>query len=241
MRTVKEVSQLTGVSVRTLHHYDAIGLLTPSKVTEAGYRLYDDTALSRLRNILLFRELQFPLKEIKAILDSPSFDPSEALAQQIELLELQHQHIGELISYAREIQKKGVEKMDFQVFDKSELERYKTEAKAKWGDTKAYREYEDRHPNGHDGRETAGELMERLAGLGALRHLSPADPAVQEKIAALQAFITANYYTCSTEILAQLGQMYGEDPRFQKTIDHAGGEGTARFISQAIQVYCSRK
>ena len=93
MRTVNEVSKLTGVSVRTLHHYDAIGLLKPTEVTEAGYRLYDDTALSRLQNILLFRELQFPLKEIKAILDSSNFDPLEALAQQIELLELQYKHI----------------------------------------------------------------------------------------------------------------------------------------------------
>ena len=88
MRTVKEVSRLTGVSVRTLHHYDAIGLLKPTEVTRAGYRLYDDTALSRLQSILLFRELQFPLKEIKAILDSPDFDPEEALTQQIKLLEM---------------------------------------------------------------------------------------------------------------------------------------------------------
>ena len=78
MRTVNEVSKLTGVSVRTLHHYDAIGLLKPTEVTKAGYRLYDDTALSRLQSILLFRELQFPLKEIKTILDSTNFDPSEA-------------------------------------------------------------------------------------------------------------------------------------------------------------------
>ena len=125
MRTVNEVSKLTGVSVRTLHHYDAIGLLKPTEVTEAGYRLYDDTALSRLQNILLFRELQFPLKEIKAILDSSNFDPLEALAQQIELLELQYKHIGELISFAREIQKKGVREMNFHVFDKSEIEQYK--------------------------------------------------------------------------------------------------------------------
>ena len=75
MKTVKEVSRLTGVSVRTLHHYDAIGLLKPSKVTEAGYRLYDDKALQRLHNILLFRALQFPLKEIKALLDSPISTP----------------------------------------------------------------------------------------------------------------------------------------------------------------------
>ena len=110
MRTVKEISGLTGVSVRALHYYDSIGLLKPAKVTEAGYRLYDDAALARLQTILLFRELQFPLKEIKAILDSPDFDPSEALAQQIGLLELQYQHIGELISFAREIQEKGPEK-----------------------------------------------------------------------------------------------------------------------------------
>ena len=141
MRTVNEVSKLTGVSVRTLHHYDAIGLLKPTGVTKAGYRLYDDTALSRLQSILLFRELQFPLKEIKAILDSSSFDPLEALAQQIELLELQYKHIGELISFAREIQKKGVRQMDFHVFDKSEIEQYKAEARAKWGNTKAYQEY----------------------------------------------------------------------------------------------------
>lgn len=73
MQTVHEVSRLTGISVRALHHYDAIGLLKPSRVTEAGYRLYDGAALRRLQNILFFRELQFPLKEIKAILDNPEF------------------------------------------------------------------------------------------------------------------------------------------------------------------------
>ena len=75
MRTVKEVSECTGVSVRTLHHYDAIGLLKPAKVTQAGYRLYDDAALERLQSILLFRELQFSLKEIKAILDDRTSIP----------------------------------------------------------------------------------------------------------------------------------------------------------------------
>ena len=108
MRTVNEVSKITGVSVRTLHHYDAIGLLKPTRVTEAGYRMYDDAAISRLQSILLFRELQFPLKEIKTILDSPEFDCMEALTQQIELLELQYKRIGELLSFAREIKDKGV-------------------------------------------------------------------------------------------------------------------------------------
>ena len=79
MMTVSQVSELAGVSVRTLQYYDKIGLLEPSSVTEAGYRLYDDTALERLEQILLFRELEFPLKDIQAILDSPGFDREKAL------------------------------------------------------------------------------------------------------------------------------------------------------------------
>lgn len=210
MRTVNEVSKITGVSVRTLHHYDAIGLLKPTKVTEAGYRMYDDTAISRLRSILLFRELQFPLKEIKTILDIPNFDYMEALTQQIELLELQYKRIGELISFAREIKVKGVTTMSFEVFDKSEIEQYKAEAKAKWGDTQAYHDFEQRESARSDLKcnEIANRLMAMFAEIGNLRHLSPDENEVQEKIAALQKFITDNYYVCTDDILNGLGQMY---------------------------------
>lgn len=240
MRTVNEVSKITGVSVRTLHHYDAIGLLKPTKVTEAGYRMYDDTAISRLQSILLFRELQFPLKEIKSILDSPNFDPTEALTQQIELLELQYKRIGELISFAREIKDKGVNTMNFKIFDKSEIEQYKAEAKAKWGDTQAYKEYEQKSATQSDLKcdEIANRLMTIFVEIGTYRHLSPSAKEVQEKIAALQKFITVNYYVCTDEILSGLGQMYVGDERFKKNIDKAGGDGTAEFIRQAISVYC---
>ena len=122
MKTVKEVSRITGVSVRTLHHYDAIGLLKPTAVTEAGYRLYDDAALKRMQSILFFRELQFPLKDIKRILDAPDFDPMTALSQQVHLLEMQREHLEQLISHAREIQRTGVFSMDFSKFDTSEIE-----------------------------------------------------------------------------------------------------------------------
>ena len=239
MRTVNEVSKLTGVSVRTLHHYDAIGLLKPTEVTEARYRLYDDTALIRLQTILLFRELQFPLKEIKAILDSPTFDPSEALTQQIELLELQHKHIGELISFAREIQKKGVSKMDFRIFDKSEIEQYKAEAKAKWGDTKEYQEFSQKQKNGQDFSKTTWQLMNLFSELGTYKQLPPADKAVQKKIGALQNFIQSNYYACNAAIFRELGHLYANDERFKHNIDKAGGEGTAEFVKQAIDIYCS--
>ena len=113
MKTVKQVSQLSGVSVRTLHHYDAIGLLKPTRVTEAGYRLYDDAAMERLQSILLFRELQFPLREIGRILDTPGFHREAALSDQIHLLELQRDHLDRLLSAAREMQKKRRENHEF--------------------------------------------------------------------------------------------------------------------------------
>lgn len=241
MRTVKEVSKITGVSVRTLHYYDAIGLLKPTKVTEAGYRMYDDTALSRLQNILLFRELQFPLKKIKVIIDSPDFNQSEAIAQQIELLELQYKHIGKLITFAREIQNKGVTIMNFDVFDKNEIEKYMDEVIAKWGNTKAYQEYtqKDIDRNKDSYSKVANELMTMFSELGELKHLTANSDEVQNKISALQEFITDNYYACTNEILSGLGKMYICDERFKKNIDRAGGHGTAEFVSQAISVYCS--
>ena len=124
MRTVHEVSKFTGVSVRTLHHYDAIGLLKPTAVSEAGYRLYDDTALERLQQILLFRELEFPLKEIKAILESPNFDRGKALEQQINLLTLKKEHLENLILFARGIKAIGVNQMDFTAFDTRIMDDY---------------------------------------------------------------------------------------------------------------------
>ena len=242
MRTVKEVSKLTGVSVRTLHYYDAIGLLEPTKVTDAGYRMYDDTALSRLQSILLFRELQFPLKEIKEFLDSPDFNQEETIVQQIKLLELQYKHIGELISFAREIQTKGVKTMNFEVFDTNEIEQYKAEVKSKWGNSKAYQEYEQRvvSHSEHNDSKFVNEIMSLFTDLGAMKQLPPTDKAVQEKIAALQAYINENFYTCSNDILKELSEMYVCDDRFKKNIDRFGGEGTAKFVKEAIFVYCEK-
>ena len=144
MKTVKEVSKLTGISVRTLHHYDTIGLLKPARVTESGYRLYDEKALSRLQTILLFRQLRFPLKEIREILELPDFDPMEALTQQIQLLELQRQQLDDIIAHARQIQQTGVYTMNFKAFDTTKQDRYAAEAKAKWGKTDAYKEFEQK-------------------------------------------------------------------------------------------------
>lgn len=239
MMTVNEVSRLTGVSVRSLHHYDAIGLLKPARVTEAGYRLYGESELARLQNILLFRELQFPLKQIRTILDSPDFDRKEALAQQIKLLELQLAHTQELISFARRLQEEGVKGMDFKAFDKEEIRQYEDEVRKRWGDTKAYEEYQ-RNAKGRTETEQAqinSQMMELFAGIGKLRHGLPSEQAVQEQVAGLQAFITEHYYQCTDEILGGLGKMYVCDERMKRNIDKAGGDGTAAFVSGAIAVY----
>ena len=204
--------------------------------------MYDDTALSRLQNILLFRELQFPLKEIKEILDSPNFNQEEAVAQQIKLLELQYKHIGELISFAREIQTKGVKTMNFEVFDAKEIEQYKAEVKSKWGNSKAYQEYEQRavSHSEHNYHKFANEIMSLFTELGAMKQLPPTDKAVQEKVAALQSYINENFYTCSNDILKGLGEMYVCDDRFKKNIDRVSGEGTAEFVREAIFIYCDK-
>ena len=238
MKTVHEVSQISGVSVRTLHHYDAIGLLRPTAVTEAGYRLYDDTALARLQSILLFRELAFPLKEIKRIMDDPQFDQATALEQQIRLLELQQERLSRLIGLARETMKTGVTHMDFTAFDNSKLEQYAAEVKERWGNTDAYQESAQRPAA--EQKDAAAGLMAQFARMGRLRTGDPAGQEAQAAVRELQEFITKHFYTCTPEILVGLGAMYVADDRFRENIDKAGGEGTAEFAAQAIRAYCGK-
>lgn len=240
MKTVGEISKMTGISVRTLHHYDEIGLLKPARVTDAGYRLYDDDALERLQHILMFRELQFSLKEIGEMLDAPDFDTRQALETQIRLLEMQREHLEHLIAMARQIQKKGEKMMDLRAFDQSKMDEYKKEAKAKWGNTEAWQAYEKKEKQGKDFSRAGEEMMALFAELGKYREFAAADESVQQKIAALQNLITENFYPCTKEILRGLGRMYTQDERFRKNIDAAGGEGTAAFAGQAIEIFCSK-
>ena len=240
MKTVHEVADISGVSVRTLHHYDAIGLLKPTKVTEAGYRLYDDAALKRLQSILLFRELQFPLKEIKRILDSPHFDEREAIRQQITMLRLQKERLEGLITFAENLERKGVHDMSFTAFDDRKLAEYAAEAKEKWGDTAAWQESERKLAGKSPAEEQsmADGLMEKFAELGAMGVVAPDSETAQSWVRDLQDYITANYYACTKEILSGLGQMYTADERFRANIDAAGGDGTAELAGKAIAVYC---
>ena len=124
--------------------------------------------------------------------------------------------------------------MDFKAFDTTKMDEYAAEAKAKWGKTDAYREYEQKNA----GKQPADGLMEVFAEIGKVRELDPASEQAQAMVAKLQKFITANFYYCTKQILAGLGQMYVADERFKENIDRAGGAGTAEFVAKAIEIYC---
>lgn len=236
---IKEFAALTGVSVRTLHYYDEIGLLPPARVDrETGYRHYDEACLLRMQEILFYRELDFSLKSIGEMLSDPDYDKNKALQGQKHLLTLKKERLERLIS-AIDGAMKGENVM--KVFDNGEFEKYKAEAKEKWGRTDAYREHAEK-TKGYSGEKWSGLAgeMDRIMGDFARcmeNGNTPGSPEARQLVAALQAHISANYYNCTNQILAGLGQMYVADERFQSNIDkHA--PGTAAFVSEAIARYC---
>ena len=241
---IQEAARLTGVTERTLRYYDRIGLLHPSGMTESGYRLYDEDALRRLQQILFFRELGFPLAQIREIMDSPGYDMNEALRRHRLLLIAERDRLNGLIDLA-ERTLKGENDMSFDAFDRSSIDRqrdsYAEEARQRWGGTDAYAESEKKTA-GYGKEQWAAiqqEADEIFAAFAALRGHAPDEPDVQALVARWQAHITRNYYACTKEILAGLGQMYTADERFIQNIDRAGA-GTAQLMSAAIAAYCAK-
>ena len=244
--TVHEVSKHTGISIRTLQYYDKIGLFSPSNYSDAGYRLYDEESLRRLQLILLFRELEFPLKDIKRIIDSPDFDRNKAIGQQIELLELKKTHLENLIDLARGMKMMGVKymegkmKADFSAFDTTKIDEYAAQAKASYGNTPQWKEFEEksRGRTKEDEAKMENDIMSIFADFGKIKGGDPASDEAQALVKKLQDFITQNFYTCTNEVLAGLGKMYGGGGDFTENIDKTGGEGTGTFSQKAIEVYC---
>ena len=238
-KTVQEISNISGVSVRTLHYYDEIGLLKPAYTAENGYRMYDDTSLQKLQSILLFRELEFPLKEIHKIVNNPNFDRRKAVNDQLELLKLKREHINRLISLAERLTKEE-DYMAFKKFDRAEIEKYAQEVKNRWGATDQYSEYaqKSRNRTGDQHNALGAQLMDIFAEIGKLVDLDPTSPEVQEMVKKLQDFISENYYNCTKDILKGLGSMYIADKRFKENIDKVGGEGAAEFVAKAIEYFC---
>lgn len=240
MKTIKDVSKIAGISVRTLQYYDKIGLLRPTDHSNAGYRLYDDNDLIKLQQILLFRELEFPLKEIKEIINSENFDENIALEQQIKLLTLKKEHLENLILFAKGIKLFGVDYMNFSAFDSKKIDEYAKQAKESWGNTKEFKEFEKKHKNRSDDetKMVNQQLMMIFAEFGKIRSEHYDSVEVQNLVKKLQNFITDNFYSCSNDVLDGLGKMYASRGDFTKNIDEFAGEGTAVFVNKAIEFYC---
>ena len=240
---INEFAKLTGTTVRTLHYYDEIGLLKPSEVTEAGYRLYDDKALEVLQQILFFRELEFSLSEIKEIMKSPHYNKEEALIKQRELMIKKRSRMDELIQLLDHAIE-GEQEMNFKAFETEEIDEmkkaYAKEVKTRWGKTEAYGQYKEKTAahKSLDWKQIEHQCAAIFEAFSECRGMEPSCCEIQQLVRKWQDCITANFYHCTNEILKGLGQMYVYDERFKKNIDKYGA-GTADLISKAIEIYTS--
>jgi DNA-binding transcriptional MerR regulator len=243
MKTVKEVSACTGVSIRALHHYDAIGLLKPTQITDAGYRLYDQAALERLRMIQVYRELGLSLKEIGTLLDASDHERNRILERQIGRMQEKVQKLQDRVSLAKGILVIGAKYMDFEGFDSKKMDEYSAQAKALYGKTDAYKEFQQKSKNRtpQQEKDLGGQVMDFFVRLGALRPCAPDCEAAQAWVRELQEFFTANYYTCTPQILKGLAESYAGGGSMTENIDRAGGPGTGAFAKEVIDIYVSRQ
>ncbi len=245
---VKEVSEMVGLSVRMLHHYDKIGLLKPDHVTEVGYRQYSEDDLMNLQQILFLRELDFSLESIKNMMGSPDYNQVALLEKQQSLLEKKVERLLKIID-AIGLTKERFEKGEsmsneerFDSFDMSEIEahkmKYAKEAEEKWGKSDAYKQSAERIEK--FGQEDFKRIQEENNGIYkeivGLMDQDVSNERVQVLVGALRQGITDNFYDCTVEIFADLGEMYVADPRFTKNLDKHG-EGFAAYLSKATDYY----
>ncbi|PIC85878.1 MerR family transcriptional regulator [Sporosarcina sp. P20a] len=234
---VKQVAELVGISVRTLHHYDEIGLLTPEETTDVGYRYYSEQNLETLQQILFFKELDFPLKEIKVILSDPSFDRQQALQLHRKLLLEKRERIDQMIAtidkttqYVKgEIHMSNEEK--FKGFNFSHNP-YEEEARKLWG-AKAVEQSNTSFKN-NAVREKMNDIYRKLADL---RNTPPESTEAQTAISEWYEFLntqTGHHYTL--EAFKGLGQMYVADERFTTNIDQFG-DGLAQFMCETMTFF----
>ena len=244
---VKEVAELTGLTVRALHHYDAIGLVSPRGRTSAGYRLYAEADLLALQQVLVYRELGLPLERIKQIVKDPAFDRKAAFEDQRRQL---RQKLDDTHAMLRAIDKalaalKGEDIMDpKELFDGFDPAEHEEEAKARWGHMDAHKE-SSRRTKGYGAEDwkalkaESDEIMSELAKLLAAGG-KPTDEAAMDLAERHRLHIDRWFYPCAHEMHRGLGQMYVADERFTKNLDKHG-EGVAAFLSAAIEANADRQ
>lgn len=248
--TVGEVGKLAHVSVRTLHHYDEIGLLVPSQRSEAGYRLYSDDDLSRLQQILLYRELDFTLDEIGQVLADPEFDPLDALVAQRELVAGKLARDKALLALLDKtiLAMEGGIRMSkeemFEVFGDFDPSEHEEEVQERWGDTEAYKESARRTSRytKADWERFKAEQEENGARMIALfdEGVAPTDPRAMDVAEEARLQIDKWFYPLSREMHVCLGEMYVADPRFKANYDKMR-DGLAQWLCDAIKANAERE
>lgn len=242
--TVKQLATIAGISVRTLHYYDGIGLLQPSFLKANGYRCYRESELLKLQQILFFRELEFSLEEITKIVHTKDFNALEALTEHKKLLQLRQKRINGLLDTVDTTiaALKGGKNMKtddmFASFSDVQMEKYKTEAKKRWGNTEAYKQSQERTRNWTkaDYKRVAEEGKAFTQKLAAVMDKDVKSPEVQTLIDQHHAGIEI-FYDCPPEMYRVLGQMYVQDKRFMEYYD-GFKPGLAKFVAEAIAYYC---
>ncbi len=244
LKTVKEISKLTGITVRALHYYDEINLLKPSDNSQAGYRLYSNEDVESLHQIMFLKEIGFELKQIKDIIHNCEFDKREAFKKHKEILILKKKRIENLIKLV-DSKLEGDSNLSFSEFDESSIiakqKEYHEEVVHRWKNTQAYKEFEEKQSKRNNefpdidkkAREIFGEIAKCMES-------PPSCKKVQHLISLWQNYITENYYNCTNEMLQYLALLYVEDARF-KTYINSIGDDLAQYINEAMNFYCESK
>ena len=216
--------------------------MKPTQVTDAGYRLYDETALERLYMILVYRELGLRLREIGNILDAPDYDRNRILEHQTRLMQEKINKLQNRITLANGMLTLGVKYMDFKGFDPQKMDDYSQQAKMLYGKTDAYQQFQkkakDRTPPQE--RDLGAQVMDFFARLGHMRPCQPDSEAALVWAKELQDFFTAHFYTCTPQILRSLVESYAGGGSMTENIDSVGGTGTGAFAKKVIDAYLKR-
>jgi DNA-binding transcriptional MerR regulator len=243
--TIKEIADLAGVTTRTIRYYDEIGLLNPARVGDNGYRYYDQGSLLRLQQILFFRELDVPLKDIQRLMGRPDFDLQGALEKHRRALESRAQQLDKLIETVDQTiaTLKGEWMMsDKDYFEGFDEKKYEEEARERWGDTPQFAESQKRWSSYSDKqreaiKEEGGRLTIRMVSEDP--NASPDDPDVQAAIGEYHAYINKYFYACDVSFLRGLADGWVTDPRFAINYERVR-EGGAEFVRDAVHIYCDR-
>ena len=248
--TVGTVARLAGVTVRTLHHYDEIGLLTPGGRSDAGYRRYDEADLERLQRILFYRELGFGLDDIRTVMTDGGADASAHLRRQHAMLRDRIRKLEEMaaaIEFAMEAQKVGIQltpEERFEVFGDFDPDEHAAEVEERWGDTDAYRESQrrvSRYTKADWDRLKADAAAATNAMVNAMQAGKPADSVeAMDGAEAHRRHISDWFYDCTYEIHLGLAEMYLADPRFTATYDNIA-PGLAQYVHDAISANAARQ